>query len=375
MPVAQSFCEIECANRGNAALFRSASLPYLARGGVAALAVIFGASGLQNAVADGDTRTITMHHVHTDEDITITYKKNGRYDEDALKKLNWFLRDWRRNEEIRMDPRMIDIVWEVWREVGAKNPISVVCGYRAPATNSMLRRRSKGVARNSQHTVGHAMDFYIPGASLEEMRAAGLRLQRGGVGYYPTSGSPFVHLDTGSIRHWPRMTHDQLARVFPNGRTVHVPSDGKPLPGYELALADVQKRGSAPSENSLMAARDAGMSVGGSSKGLLASLFGAKNEDDDEATASVARPRPGKPVATVEVIKPQKAKDNAPAASAAKAEVADVVPVPLPQRRPAAADPGRGPFRHSVAALGDDGADEGKRRDCEFHHRRARRLG
>jgi len=66
----------------------------------------------------------------------------------------------------------------------------------------MLRRRSSGVARFSQHMLGHAMDFYIPDVALEQIRAAGLRLQRGGVGFYPTSGSPFVHLDTGSIRHW-----------------------------------------------------------------------------------------------------------------------------------------------------------------------------
>ena len=87
------------------------------------------------------------------------------------------------------------------------------------------------------------MDFYIPDVPLEQIRFAGLRLQRGGVGFYPTSGSPFVHLDTGSIRHWPRMTHDQLATVFPDGRTVHVPSDGVPLKGYELARAEIEKRG------------------------------------------------------------------------------------------------------------------------------------
>src|SRR5258708_19355417 len=102
------------------------------------------------------------------------------------------------------------------------------------------------------------MDFFIPGALLEELREAGLRLQRGGVGYYPSSGSPFVHVDVGSVRHWPRMSHDQLARVFPNGRTVHIPSDGHPLSGYALALADIEKRGSSPpSQMSLTAAQTA----------------------------------------------------------------------------------------------------------------------
>ena len=106
----------------------------------------------------------------------------------------------------------------------------------------MLRRRSRGVAQFSQHMLGKAIDFNIQGVSVEELRVAGLRLQRGGVGFYPGS---FVHVDVGSVRHWPRMTHDQLARVFPNGRTVHVPSDGQPLSGYALALADIEKRGRA----------------------------------------------------------------------------------------------------------------------------------
>jgi uncharacterized protein YcbK (DUF882 family) len=198
---------------------------------------------LQNAIAEGDTRTITMHHMHTGEDITITFKRDGRYDEDALEKLNWFLRDWRKQQETKMDPHLIDLVWEVQRETGSKEPIWVVCGYRSPETNAMLRRKSSGVAKFSQHMLGHAMDFYIPGVQLDRLRAIGLRLQRGGVGFYPTSGSPFVHMDTGRIRMWPRMSREQLVRVFPDQRTVYLPSDNRPLAGYDQALADIQRRG------------------------------------------------------------------------------------------------------------------------------------
>ena len=229
--------------------------------GLALLLMLIGSRGLQNAVAEGDTRTITMHHMHTGEDITITYKREGRYDEAALKKLDWFLRDWRRGEATSMDPRLIDLVWEVQRETGSNAPIEVVCGYRSPQTNAMLRRRSEGVARFSQHTLGRAMDFYIPGISLEKVREIGLRLARGGVGFYPESGSPFVHMDVGGIRMWPRMSHEQLVRVFPDGRTVQIPTDGKPLNGYAVALADAVKRGAVPSANSLQAARDAGIEV------------------------------------------------------------------------------------------------------------------
>ena len=226
---------------------------------LALLIVLFASRGLQTAVADGDTRTISMHHVHTDERITITYKRDGRYDEAALEKLNWFLRDWRRGKSTHMDPQLIDLLWEVQRETGSKDPIDIVCGYRSPETNAMLRRRSRGVARFSQHMLGHAIDFYIPGVRLEEIREIGLRLQRGGVGFYPTSGSPFVHMDTGGVRMWPRMTRNELLRVFPSGRTVYLPTDGHPLPGYALAMADLRKRGQNPTATWSEEARDEGL--------------------------------------------------------------------------------------------------------------------
>ena len=197
-----------------------------------------GAGAVRDATALNETRTLSFHHTHSGEDLTVTFKRSGRYDEAALKKLNHFLRDWRSQDSTTMDRRLFDIVWEVYRDVDGKQPIQIISAYRSPATNAMLRRRSSGVARHSQHMQGHAMDFFIPGVPLEQIRFAGLRLQRGGVGFYPTSGSPFVHLDVGSIRHWPRMTHDQLARVFPDGRTVHVPTDGKPLSDMPKAKAD-----------------------------------------------------------------------------------------------------------------------------------------
>ena len=222
--------------------------------------ILFGAvSSLQNAVAEGDTRTLTFHHVHTGEDITVTYRRNGRYDAGALKKLDWFMRDWRRQRETHMDPRLFDILWQVYRDVGASKPIEIICGYRAPSTNAMLRARSGGVARLSQHILGKAIDFFIPGVPLKTIREIGLKLQRGGVGFYPRSGSPFVHLDVGTVRHWPGISRQELVKLFPDGRTVHVPADGKPLPGYAQALADIERRGNVPNARSLKAARAAGL--------------------------------------------------------------------------------------------------------------------
>jgi uncharacterized protein YcbK (DUF882 family) len=280
---------------GFARQFKSLSLPKFGSGyragyclglycfGLTSLLLLAGAGSVHDAAALNETRTLSFHHTHSNEDLTVTFKRDGRYDEEALKQLNHYLRDWRTQDQTVMDRHLFDILWEVYRDVDGKKPIQIISSYRSPATNAMLRRRSTGVARFSQHMLGHAMDFFIPDVPLEQIRFAGLRLQRGGVGFYPTSGSPFVHLDTGSIRHWPRMTHDQLARVFPDGRTVHVPTDGKPLKGFELARADIEKR---DGDDSAMTKN---------SPTLWSALFKRKSSDDDDeadapapAAASVA---------------------------------------------------------------------------------------
>lgn len=275
--------------------------------GLASVLLLAAAGSVHNAAALNETKTLSFHHTHSGEDLTVTFKRDGRYDEAALKQLNHFLRDWRTQDETVMDRHLFDILWEVYRDVDGKQPIQIISAYRSPATNAMLRRRSSGVARFSQHMLGHAMDFYIPGVPLEQIRFAGLRLQRGGVGFYPTSGSPFVHLDTGSIRHWPRMTHDQLARVFPDGKTVHLPTDGVPLKGYELARAEIERRGSGD---------DAG-----NKPNFFAALFKGKSapaapssDEDDEGAPAVA------------------AKPAAPTVVAAAAKPAD--PVPTPRAKP-----------------------------------------
>ncbi|QRE72561.1 DUF882 domain-containing protein [Methylobacterium aquaticum] len=211
---------------------------------IACVAAVFGStSGTQDAVANGDTRTISIFHEHTKESAAITFKRDGRYDRAALEQLNWLLRDWRLDEPTKMDPRLFDVVWEAHRAVGSQDAIHVVSAYRSPKTNAALRRRSRAVAEHSQHMLGKAMDFYLADVSIDQIRSIGMRMQRGGVGWYPQANSPFVHLDVGSVRSWPRMSHDQLARLFPDGRTVHLPADGRPLAGYESARAEILARG------------------------------------------------------------------------------------------------------------------------------------
>jgi len=179
--------------------------------------------------AFGATRTISMHHIHTDETITITYKKDGKYDPEALKKLNWFLRDWRQNKAIEIDPKTIDLLWEMHTELGSKVPIDIICGYRSEATNSMLRRTRGGQAKKSRHMTGQAIDATFPDIPLKQLRWSAAIREVGGIGYYPTSGVPFVHVDTGPVRAWPRLPRQELAMLFPSGRTKHHPSSGGDL--------------------------------------------------------------------------------------------------------------------------------------------------
>ena len=260
---------------------------------LAALAAVFigGTRGTQDAIANGDTRTLTFYHNNTKETLTVTFRRNGQYDPRALEQLNWFLRDWRREEKTRMDPRLFDTVWEVYREVGSDAPVHVNSAYRSPNTNAMLRRRSSAVAKNSQHMLGKAMDFYLPDVPTERLRAIGMRLQNGGVGYYPNAYTPFVHLDVGSVRAWPRMTRDQLARIFPDGKTVHVPADGTPFARYEEARAEVLAKGGTVAGYSAVA--DAGDVVPTRRKSFWATLFGTSDEDEDAEEIRAAS-RPGR---------------------------------------------------------------------------------
>ncbi|WP_224004441.1 DUF882 domain-containing protein [Aureimonas sp. SA4125] len=306
----------------------------------AALCALMLAAGSVSTRAE--TRTLKFYNLHTKEKASIPYKVNGRYSAEGLKKINWFLRDWRKAKPTNMDTRLLDLIWEAYRQSGSRDYINVICGYRSPATNSMLRSRSSGVAKESQHTAGRALDFFIPDVPLKKMREIGLKMQVGGVGYYPRSGSPFVHFDVGNARHWPRMSRRELAAVFPNGNTVHVPTDGKPLPGYAAALASYKARKGSSAIQVANASASTQNSGGG--KTLFAALFGGgADEEDDIADAEVAQNTP----ATRKVERPaaQPARAVAPPARptpAAEIAVAAMVPssrpnllaagVPLPMR-------------------------------------------
>jgi len=291
-------------------------------------------SSTETAEANGDTRTIILFHAHRRDTIEATFRVNGRYDQATLDKLNYFLRDWRNDQETKMDPRLFDTIWEVYRTAGTTNePITVLSAYRSPETNSMLRRRSRAVAEHSQHMLGKAMDTTMPNMSMEKIREIGMRLQRGGVGYYPSSN--FVHLDVGGVRSWPRMSYDQLVRLFPDGKTVHIASNGQTLPGYELARAEIEANGGTAAAYAETQQK---------SRGFFAWLFGAGGGEDEatevadsRSTTAPAQSRGGRAPATA----------NSYVASAAPsdsgkqtlAERYGVRQAPAPQTQSAAPEP------------------------------------
>jgi uncharacterized protein YcbK (DUF882 family) len=146
-------------------------------------------------------RVLSLHHLHTDERITVTYRIGERYQRVALGRLNQFLRDFRTGESLAIDPQLFDLLYDVQCCLGdASARYEVLSGYRSPQTNAMLRSSSHGVARNSLHISGRAMDVRFPDLPTQRIRDAAIRMGRGGVGYYPSAD--FVHLDTGSVRRW-----------------------------------------------------------------------------------------------------------------------------------------------------------------------------
>ncbi|MGD9829167.1 MAG: DUF882 domain-containing protein [Hyphomicrobiaceae bacterium] len=201
----------------------------------ASLALLAGSPEI--SASFGPDRRISFYNIHTKETVTVLYKKGGRYVPSAMERINWILRDWRRNEPTKMDPALVDLLWSIHSELGSREPIHVISGYRSRGTNDMLRRTSGGQARRSQHILGKAADVHFPDVPLRQLRYSALIRERGGVGYYPTSGIPFVHIDTGRVRHWPRLPRYELALLFPDGRTQHRPSDGRPISQADFRLA------------------------------------------------------------------------------------------------------------------------------------------
>jgi uncharacterized protein YcbK (DUF882 family) len=146
---------------------------------------------------------LRFYHTHTHEHLDIVYKHGDTYIPEALDQLDRFLRDHRTGDVRHFDPRLFDLLYDLTANLhDSGGEIDVICGYRTPWSNEFLRTRSAhtGVAVHSLHMQAEAIDIRLPGIPTSEVRDAALRMQRGGVGYYPVSN--FVHVDVGPVRRW-----------------------------------------------------------------------------------------------------------------------------------------------------------------------------
>jgi uncharacterized protein YcbK (DUF882 family) len=145
-------------------------------------------------------RHLSFYHTHTKEELSVTYYSNGAYNDEALAELNHFLRDFRTRDVTAMDPAVLDILFDIQKESGSTGVYQIISGYRSASTNEMLRSNSSGVAKNSQHLLGKAIDVRLTDIATTHLRDVAISLERGGVGYY--RDSDFVHVDSGRVRQW-----------------------------------------------------------------------------------------------------------------------------------------------------------------------------
>jgi len=138
--------------------------------------------------------------VHTSESLRTVYWMQGHYLPEALREINYILRDHHANQVQPIDPQLLDLLYTINKMVGWRDALHVLSAYRSPETNAMLRLSSVGVAEHSMHMEGKAVDVRFVGGDLQMVRRLATALQWGGVGYYPWA--EFVHLDTGPVRSW-----------------------------------------------------------------------------------------------------------------------------------------------------------------------------
>lgn len=145
-------------------------------------------------------RTLCFYNLYTKEYIEAVYWKEGEYFPEGLAGINHILRDIRTGKEKSMDRDLLDLLFALQQELGNEEPFHIVSGYRTPKSNALLRQHKKGVAKNSMHMYGKAVDIRLPNHKLRDVRRTAMQLKGGGVGYYPRSN--FIHVDVGSVRYW-----------------------------------------------------------------------------------------------------------------------------------------------------------------------------
>ncbi|MBK7492750.1 MAG: DUF882 domain-containing protein [Nitrosomonas sp.] len=195
-------------NQANSSKSESEQTPELSRrrflraglGACAALALPMAASTAHAAIRRPFEKKLSFLNLHTGERTQAVFWANGRYIPEGMRAINYVLRDHRTGDRRSIDPDLFDLLYLLQHRLGTRQEFHVISAYRSPATNAKLAEQSGGVAKNSMHTHGKAIDIRLPGRKLSDIRSAAMSLQAGGVGYYPSSN--FIHLDTGNFRYW-----------------------------------------------------------------------------------------------------------------------------------------------------------------------------
>lgn len=151
-------------------------------------------------VRAADARQLSFYHTHTRLSLDVVYYENGEYVESALGRINRFMKDFRTGDIANIDPKLLDLLHDLRNELDSDGTFEIISAYRSPQTNEMLRASTSGVAKNSQHLRGTAIDVRLRGTKTRKLRDTAWGMQRGGVGYYEQSD--FVHVDTGRVRRW-----------------------------------------------------------------------------------------------------------------------------------------------------------------------------
>lgn len=164
-----------------------------------AMALTARSAGASIAAAPRD-RELSFYNTHTGERLKATFWSDGNYLEDGIEEISWLLRDHRAGSSSTMDRKLLDLLHQLRTTTEHPGEYHVISGYRSPATNAMLSKRSSGVAKRSYHMLGQAIDVRMPGFDTRQLHKAAKSLKGGGVGYY--ASSDFVHLDVGRVRYW-----------------------------------------------------------------------------------------------------------------------------------------------------------------------------
>jgi uncharacterized protein YcbK (DUF882 family) len=180
--------------------YRLSRRTFLKLGAVGAAAAILPRSAFGAGNSLVSEKSLALYNTHTGEKLKSVYWVEGNYVADSLREINYLLRDPRNNEAHDIDTRLLDLVFAIRQEIDAKQPFHVISGYRSADTNAFLRAHSTGVAENSLHLVGKAIDIRLPGRDTRSLQKAAMSLKGGGVGFYPKSD--FVHIDIGRVRYW-----------------------------------------------------------------------------------------------------------------------------------------------------------------------------